>query len=645
MNREVLDKWCERSILGLVLMTLLLLPLVFGGRPQFPVGSPVDIFLMNPFSAAQWLLLPVLLLWGLRLWLSEKPQLLWPPICWAVLAFTLYAIVRYLTADIEYVARQELIHILVYAFLFFAILNNLHRQESVQTISLSLIFLAMAISFYAIYQFVSGSDRVWHLLKGYPHRGSGTYICPNHLGGFLEVLLPLSLAYTLISRNKPLTKVFLGYAALAILAGIGVTVSRGSWFSTGLALLLFFGVLFFHRTHRLPALVLLTVIIGAGVFFLPRTYFLRARFEQLFAKSGSVDDDFRFTLWEPAIRVWQAHPWFGAGPAHFDYRFREFRPAALQLQPDRAHNDYLNALADWGVVGTAIIAAAWALLYAGVAKTWRFVRSSAGALGSKPSNKFAFILGAAAGLAAILFHSAVDFNMYIPANALVVVALMALLSSHLRFATERYWTNLGAALKVLASVILLAGVGFLGQQGWRRGAENAWLSRADLAPMCSPAQITCLEKAFAIEPKNAETAYGIGEAFRVQSWAGGDNYQELAKTALDWFGKSARLNPFDAYNFLRCGMCLDWMGQHAEALRYFERANELDPNGYFTVAYVGWHYIQDHNYAAAKPWLERSLRLQWEFNEIGQSYLRIANDTLVQAATNEMSAKLVAPTP
>ncbi len=54
----------------------------------------------------------------------------------------LYAIVRYLNADIEYVARQELIRILVYACLFFAIINNLHRQESDPDHHLTLIFLA-----------------------------------------------------------------------------------------------------------------------------------------------------------------------------------------------------------------------------------------------------------------------------------------------------------------------------------------------------------------------------------------------------------------------------------------------------------------------------------------------------------------------
>ena len=60
---------------------------------------------------------------------------------------------RYLTADIEYVARQEMIQVLLYAFLFFAIVNNLYRQESAQIISFTLIFLAAGISGYAVYQY------------------------------------------------------------------------------------------------------------------------------------------------------------------------------------------------------------------------------------------------------------------------------------------------------------------------------------------------------------------------------------------------------------------------------------------------------------------------------------------------------------
>src|SRR6266704_1150644 len=128
MNREVLDQRCERAILALVLGIL-----VFGVLSTGGVGS-------LEFLVIQALSMGVMALWGARFWLNPRPQLLWPPICWAVIAFAVYAVIRYLTADIEYVARQELIRVLIYTFLFFAILNNLHRQESTQVISLTMIF-------------------------------------------------------------------------------------------------------------------------------------------------------------------------------------------------------------------------------------------------------------------------------------------------------------------------------------------------------------------------------------------------------------------------------------------------------------------------------------------------------------------------
>src|SRR5258706_5096669 len=120
MNRQALDKWCERGFLGLVLAILVFGPLATGAVRE------------QDFLVLQGLTLGVMLLWGARLWLNPRPRLLWPPICWAVVAFALYAVVRYFTADLEYVARLETARVLVYAFLFLAIVNNLHRQESVQ---------------------------------------------------------------------------------------------------------------------------------------------------------------------------------------------------------------------------------------------------------------------------------------------------------------------------------------------------------------------------------------------------------------------------------------------------------------------------------------------------------------------------------
>jgi O-antigen ligase len=636
MNRETLDRWCERGILTLVLAILVLGPLATGAvRPL-------------PFLIIQGLTLGVMVLWGARLWVDPRLRLLWPPICWVVVAFTLYAIGRYLTADIEYVARQELVHVLVYAFLFLAILNNLYRQETAQIIACTLVFLAMGISFYAIYQFLTHSNRVWNIPVRADFGASGTYILRNHLGGFLEMILPLGLAYTLTSRLKPVAKVFLGYASLVIMAGIAVTVSRGTYASTCLAMLLFFGVLLFHQKYRLPSLVLLVVLLGAGAYFLPRSFPVRMRFSGMLDAADRVETDTRFMLWRAAIQVWQQNVWWGVGPGHYDYRFHKFRPAEIQKRPGWVHNDYLNALAEWGVVGTTLVASAWILLGLGVLKTWPAVRGSPRDLGpERNSNKFALIIGASVGLAAILAHSLVDFNMQIPANAILAIVLMALVTSCLRFATERYWVTVRTWVKLAASVALLAGLVYLGHQGWHHAIEYVWLKRAGRAPNFSPAQVACLQKAFAADPMNADTADAIGEAFRIQSSEGGTNYAQLAEQAIEWFDRSIKLNPWGGYSSLSpwvsYGWCLDWLGRFDKSALYFQRADELAPNDYCVAAYTGLHYVQLEDFAAAKCWFERSLRLKWLDNPIARNYLEIVNSRMLEAATNEIGAQLNFP--
>jgi O-antigen ligase len=651
MNRDVLDRWCEWGILGLALATLLLMPLAFGGQPQPAIGCSLDFLIRNPFAMAQCLMVPLLALWAIRLWISPKPRLFWPPICWAVLAFVVYAIVRYRHADIEYIARQEALHILVYAFLFFALLNNLHRQQSVQAISYSLIFLGMAISGYAIYQFLSGSIYTWFLFKTYQHRGSGTYINPNHLGGLLDMLVPLGLAYTLVSRAKPVTKVFLAYASLVMLVGIGVTVSRGSWAATGVALLIFFMVLLFHRSYRLPAFMLLTVVVVGLLFLWPKSFFVQARLRAVMTQEGRVNDDARFAVWEPAVRVWQDDPWWGVGPAQFDFRFRAHRPESLQLRPERVHNDYLNTLVDYGVAGAALVLAAWVLLAVGLAKTWRAVRGSRNDFAPvKGSNKFAFVLGASIGLLAFMAHAFVDFNWYIAANALVAVALMALLSSHLRYATESGWVGLRVSAKVPVSLVLIAGLVCLAQAASHDAAEQRWLALAQRAPSFSTAEIDALIRAFDVEPKNPETARAIAEALQHRSQEGGEsyadedtNYRRLAKEAMGWFGRAMKLNPWDSRAYAGYGWCLDWLGRSAESGPYFTRAEDVDPNSYALVNDIGRHYVELGDYAAATPWFERSLHLKVQDNPVAWSYLAIARERLMEAATNDISARLMRP--
>ena len=620
MDRERLDKWLEWGILGLVLAILVYGPLVCG------MVRPHELIIVYG------LILGVLGLSVLRLWLAPSMRILWTPLCWGVLAFVTYAIIRYWEADIEYAARQEFIKILIYATLFFTVLHHFHRQETANIIALVLVFLALGISAYAIYQFATDSKYVWHLVKpvDYMKRASGTYICPNHLAGFLEMILPIGLAYTLMGRIKPLTRILVGYASLVILAGIGVSVSRGGWIATGVALIVFFATLIKYRAYRLPAILALVVLLGLASVFVVKAHQSRKRFGEIFV-SGKIEN-IRFRLWRPAIELWKENRWWGAGPAHFDYRFRQFRPGDVQLRPDRVHNDYLNTLADWGIVGTVLVGAAWVLLYAGVAKTWKFVHHQSNDLSSRSSNRFTFILGASTGLLAILLHSVVDFNMHIPANAVLAVILMALLSTHLRYASNRYWISLRWWGRGLTSLVLAVMTGYLGYQTYRLNRELEWIKKAEKEPEYSLDRAAFLEKAFAIEPMNFTSAYEIGEALRLQSWTGEEGYEKVATVAMEWFQRAMRLNPYDSYSYLRYGMCLDWLGKHEDAEPYYQQALKLDPNSYYVSAHQGWHLIQKGDYAGAKRWFERSLELKPADNRIASSYLSIISRRLAEPA-------------
>lgn len=625
MTRESLDTFLERGILALVLAILVFAPLAMGA---------VDAW---SFLIVQGLTIGVMLLWMLRLWLSRKPQLLWPPLAWVVFAFTAYAIGRYLKADIEYIARLEMIQVLMYAFLFLAIVNNLYRHENLQIIIFTMIFVAMGISGYAIFQFLAHSNWVWIYPSIYPGRASGTYISPNDLAGFLEMLLPLATAYILVGRMKPILRVLLGYAALVMAAGLVVTFSRGGWAAAAIALLSLLGILIAHRAHRLPALLLLIALIGGGMIFgkyyLSKTTTYIQRVEKA-QTGGGLDLEVRYDMWWAAFHMWQDHFWWGVGPGLYDYRFREYRPETIQSRPEHAHNDYLNLLADWGATGGMIVLAGMIIFGAGLTKTWRYVRRSENDFSTGRSNRYAFFVGATTGLLALTVHSIVDFNLHIPANAILGVTLLALLSSNLRFATNDYWATARLPDRILLTMILVCGVAYLGSQAWRRTKECTLLEAAENPKILVLDRATILKKAFAVDPNNFETAYKIGEAYRIQSFVGNQDYQTLAQTAMRWYSRCWKLDPYYGYAYLRYGMCLDWLNHSDESGHYFSKADALDPNGYYTAAEIGWHYAQIGDYAAARTWLTRSYSLCSTENETAQIYLKLVDDKLLEEASS-----------
>jgi O-antigen ligase len=629
-TRKNMDWWCARGILSLVLGMLVFAPLAFGA---------VDTWAWLVMQCAAG---AIFVLWGARLWLNPRGRLLWPPVAWAVLAFVIYAVVRYFTADIEYVARREVIQVLLFGFLFLAVVNNLRGQEEISAISGTLIAVGTFTACYAVAQLAHNTNQVWNQLSPYIGRASGTYISPNNLSCLLAMLLPLTLAYLLVGKVHIVTRILLIYAVIAMAAGLAVTFSRGGWIAAAAGILLLLGILLGHGNHRLKAVLLLAVLLLGGGFFVSHylsktvSYMRRVSAPSEEASLWVVEPsaDSRLQIWQAAAQMWAANPWCGVGPAHFDYRFPEYRPEWVQGRPDRAHNDYLNLLADWGAVGGGIVLAGAGIFIFWLKKTWPHVRREENDFGTGQSNRFAFFLGAICGLAALAVHSAMDFNLHIPANALVGVMLLALVASNARYATEQFWFQLGRLLKLALSTVLGALAIYFAVQTWRLGDEARWLARAEQQEKFSPERAAMLEQAFACEPKNFATANAIGECFRVQSFVGaGGDFNQTGAKALEWYARAIRLNPHDGESFLRTGMYLDWLGRSREAGPFYRDAEKLDPNGYFMIANIGWHYVQTGDYAAAQEFFSRSLKLTEKDNDIARNYLAICEAKIAEKAS------------
>ncbi len=616
MDREKLDRACEWGILGLILGMLIYAPLAFGAT------RPVDLAVLMGATSA------VLALWGVRFWTRDNYRILWAPVCWTILAFLVFSIYCYRHSRVEYAARRDLLEILLYGVIFFASLDNLNKQEWAQAIVFTLAGVGVCISFYAIYQSITGSKWIYNVPQpvGYYGRASGTYICPNHLSGFLELVLPLALAFSVTSRLKPLYKVLLGYAALVMAAGIAVTVSRGGWAVTGIGLIVFFGILLFDRNYRMPGIFFLVILLSGGAFFANRSMVSQRRIAATHNNIGSYSDT-RLLYWQPAITIWREHYWTGGGLNHFDFLFREHRPEQVQGRPVRVHNDYLNTLADMGIIGFSLVLACWTLLLLGLLRTWKFVYRS-NDISTKPSNRFALVFGSSISLLMILLHSAVDFNLHIPANGLITVVLFSLLTGHLRFATERFWINPGISGRIVGTILLGAGLFYFTTTGSRLWREDRLLRRADRFHVTDREQIDFRKLAFQVEPMNYDSAFWIGQAYRLKSVEGDLGYEKLAEEAMSWFARGIALNPYDSHNYLYYGMCLHWLNRPVEAVAYFKKGQAVDPTSAFTYAMLGWHYFQIHEYEKSERWLWRSALKCPEGNDIARVYLKIVKERL-----------------
>ncbi len=334
-------------------------------------------------------------------------------------------------APLSIVPAQTLSHLLrisAYTLVFLLVREVSWRLPgSHWTLAMPLLILATFEGLLGVLQFVSSLGESAH----------GTYYNRNHYAGFLEMILPFAILYPLVflRQSGRFREIGMGarlkvtgvmIAAGLIFLGILCSLSRMGFTASVCSILAMaagasYKAGFFTRKRAL-AFAFITVTILAGLlFFAPEA--LVNRFSQVQSDEQGAFN--RTTLWHQTLPLIAAYPLFGCGFGGFESAFIKFKSFAPLNTADFAHNDYLQILAELGVIGFTIGFSL--LVYVLVNAIWSSSRAS------QSEDRF-LALACTGAITAILVHSIADFNLYIPANAMLLawIAGIATALSHRR---------------------------------------------------------------------------------------------------------------------------------------------------------------------------------------------------------------------
>lgn len=319
------------------------------------------------------------------------------------------------------------------------VVRTVTRGREIRRFIAVLVAMGAFEAFYGIYELTTAHPRLLFYRKVFsPDAVTGTFVNRNHLAGYLEMIIPLALGL-LIARldvlslggeglrarlvhmaGKGLVPNLLLFAAVVVMSlGVVLSRSRAGIFALAFTFLLFFEFIVLHfgrfgprrrwlRNFIWVTLLLVTVsslYVGVGATI------------QRFALDDLLREG-RPLLWGNVGHIIAAFPVFGSGLGTFVSVYPAFEKAAgPELLLVHAHNDYLEFLAELGVVGFVLLFGA--VLYLGVAAflTWRTRRN--------PDAK-GIALGGIVSMIVILLHSVTDFNLHIPANTLLFAVVLAL---------------------------------------------------------------------------------------------------------------------------------------------------------------------------------------------------------------------------
>lgn len=439
------DRGDKRSNLGSAVFVLVLIIPVFANLAFGGVSS-------GSFALVVSLTVVIPVLWMIRTVMDSRLTLTLDPMMIAFAGLILLGLIQLLpladpgvpsgllavepsrTLSVEPNAtRLAVIKLFVFGTFFAAVLTYLDTHSRIRKAVVTLVIFGSVMSFFAVLQFLNDPSTIYGLTPAAQARPFGTYVNQHHFASFLVMMFALGLAMLIGGGTKRDKLIFILIAVLMIGTGVIFTGSRGAFLSM-VAVLAFLALAFFllnRRSVRLHGddegrhLFRSMWVLGAASAGLLVGVILLAVWaggEQGLIRGAGMQagDDFstgRLHFWSVALKIFAANPVIGSGLESFGVAYTRFDTANGMYRIEHAHNDYLQMLADGGVVGFALIAVFVFFLFRGGLRTIRE---------SKDRFRRSAAVGALAGCFGVLVHSFVDFPLRTNANMFFFLLLAAI---------------------------------------------------------------------------------------------------------------------------------------------------------------------------------------------------------------------------
>jgi O-antigen ligase/Tfp pilus assembly protein PilF len=539
--------------------------------------TPLAFGAVHPWSIAVFQVAVALMgiFWILKMLSRSKSEFIGSPIFALFFILISYASLQFFFSlfTIDYLlpttiyswsTKTELLKLVSYALIFLVSLNTIRTKAQIKRVMAAIITIGFLMS-------------IFYLMRYFGAPAPTGFINSDHFSAYLGMIIPLSLGLIFVGNTS--VRPLLFFTMIIMGGALFFTMSRGGMFSF-IAALLFIALLASTRRSMKNKGWLILVI---AVFTILVIAWLGATpvVERILSFKAEIASRYyggRLPIWQGTIGIIKDNPLLGTGLGTFNYIFPKYQPVGIIAKHyTYAHSDFLELLSEIGIIGffLFVICGLWTAIY--------LFRRYSQRHDPWVTGMSICIFGS---LASIFIHSFTDFNLHIPANAILLSVILALFVSILnttneasnpviarrRKADEAIAHYLAAVLAVVLLVIYAIAV-------IRPALADHYASlpilslRGPEGAEAITAQIRNTKTAIRLDPTNAAYHYQLGKATQ----------------AIDEYKKAIALNPTNSQYHQSLAWAYGQINKVSQAQQEFKAAIELSPTYYYPYqVYAVW---------------------------------------------------------